>query len=267
MSIRRVKNYVALLVSAAFVFSSVVLAQAPVVDASNTHAIDRQALNANTTSASAETSGQGELFYQLQLLQQEVMQLRGVVEEQAYLLKQVKEQNMKRYIDMDRRLGEMATVTAPTATTANPTNLGVGVTTETAPTVVAAAGEREIYDAAYLLVKQRRFDEALEAFGQFLVDFPQGKYSPNSYYWMGELYQVINPPDLEAARQSFVQLLDQYPSHFKVPDAMYKLGKVYFLKGDKNKARTLLEQVIANYSKGTNSSAADKARQFINANY
>ena len=237
------------------------------VDASNASAIDSQPLNANTASVTAETGGQGELFYQLQLLQREVMQLRGVVEEQAYLLKQLKEQNMRRYIDMDRRLGEMAMAMAPAAAITNPSNLTAGVTADAALTVVAVAGERETYDAAYLLVKQRRFDEALEAFRQFLVDFPQGKYSPNSYYWMGELYQVINPQDLEAARQSFIQLLDQYPTYFKVPDAMYKLGKVYFLKGDKNKARSLLEQVISNYSKGTNSTAADKARQFINANY
>ena len=262
-----VKSYVALLASAVFVFSSFALAQAPVVDASSVSVIDSQTVNASTASASAETGGQNELFYQLQLLQQEVMQLRGVVEEQAYLLKQLKEQNMRRYIDMDRRLGEMATAVAPAATTANPSNLAAGATADVALTVVAAAGERETYDAAYLLVKQGQYDEALEAFRQFLVDFPQGKYSPNSYYWMGELYLAINPQDLEAARQSFIQLLDQYPVHYKVPDAMYKLGKVYFLKGDKNKARSLLKQVISNYSKGTNSTAADKARQFISANY
>lgn len=256
------KSYVALLVSAAFVYSTFTFAQPPIIDASSGNATDSQAVNTSAAPASVETSGQGELFYQLQLLQQEVMQLRGVIEQQAYLLKQVKEQNMKRYIDMDRRLGEMATAPAPAATAENVTNLAGA-----ALTVVAAAGERETYDAAYLLVKERRFDEALEAFRQFLVDFPQGKYSPNSYYWMGELYQVITPQDLEAARQSFIQLLDQYPTHFKVPDAMYKLGKVYFLKGDKNKARSLLEEVISKYSKGTNSSAADKARQFINANY
>ncbi|ARN75089.1 tol-pal system protein YbgF [Oceanicoccus sagamiensis] len=261
------KSYAALLSSAAFVYSTLTLAQAPIVDASVESTPDSQTTTEPQVSAPADSSGQGELFYQLQLLQQEVMQLRGVVEEQAYLLKQVKEQNMERYIDLDRRLGEMATAPA-VATAGTNTNVTTAPGANTAAlTVVAAAGERDAYDAAYQLVTERRFDEALEAFKQFMVDFPQGKYTPNSYYWMGELYQVITPQDLEAARQSFTQLLDQYPSHVKVPDAMYKLGKVYFLKGDKNKARSLLEEVVSKYSKGTNSSAADKARQFINANY
>ncbi len=269
------KSYAALLASAAFVYSAVTFAQAPIIDASidsgNGSTTDTPAATANTAPAPAESSGQGELFYQLQLLQQEVMQLRGVVEEQAYLLKQVKEQNMERYIDLDRRLGEIGTApaNAPAGGSGNTANLSgaKAATGGGALTVVAAAGEREAYDAAYALVTERRFDEALEAFKQFLVDFPQGRYSPNSYYWMGELYQVITPQDLEAARQSFTQLLDQYPSHVKVPDAMYKLGKVYFMKGDKNKARSLMEVVVSKYSKGTNSSAADKARQFISTNY
>ena len=84
---------------------------------------------------------------------------------------------------------------------------------------------------------------------------------------MGELYQVITPQDLESARQVFTQLIDQYPGHAKIPDAMYKLGKVYFLKGNRSKSQDLLDQVIADYSTGSNSSAANKARQFINANF
>lgn len=262
------KNYAALLASAAFVYSAITFAQAPIVDASIDTAAASEPANKGVVPAPADSSGQGELFYQLQLLQQEVMQLRGVVEEQAYLLKQVKEQNRERYIDLDRRLGEVASAPAVAASDNNTVAaLTAAVGGGSVLTVVAAAGEKEAYDAAYQLVTETRFDEALEAFKQFMVDFPQGKYTPNSYYWMGELYQVITPQDLEAARQSFTQLLDQYPTHVKVPDAMYKLGKVYFLKGDKNKARGLLEEVVSKYNKGTNSSAADKARQFISANY
>jgi TolA-binding protein len=47
---------------------------------------------------------------------------------------------------------------------------------------------------------------------------------------------------------------------------MYKLGKVYFQKGNQAKARQWLEKVIAEHGAGPNSSAADKARQFLKAN-
>lgn len=261
----RLPKYAALLSSAAFVFSASifsasVFAQAPIVDASANSGLKPAAAPASTD-ASASTSNQSELFYQLQLLQQEVMQLRGVVEEQSFELNKLKEQNMERYIDLDRRLGDLSTnggAAASSVTTANQTALAAPTTTK---------GEKDAYDIAYAMVTSRRFDAALDAFKQFLVDYPAGRYTPNAYYWLGELYQVVSPQDLEGARQAFTQLLEQYPDHSKVPDAMYKLGKVYFLKGNKAKSRHWLDRVIADYSKGSSSSAAYKAQQFINANF
>lgn len=246
--------------------ASSVYAQAPIIDASVSNTLPPQVAAPQPVDNSA---GQGELFYQLQLLQQEVMQLRGTVEEQAYALKKLQDQSMERYIDVDRRLSERGSV--PVAPLTTQSGSAVATTTTVANTnatqTVALAGEREAYNAAYKLVVEKRFDEALDSFKQFLIDFPNGRYAANSYYWMGELYQVMTPQDLESARQSFAQLLDFYPDHAKAADAMYKLGKVYFLKGNKTSAQEWLNKVIAEYGQGANSSTADKARQFINANF
>lgn len=263
----RLISTAALVLSAAFVFCAGALAQAPIVDATLNHnnSVKTQQEDAQSSVAQSQTidtSGQSELFYQLQLLQQEVMQLRGIVEEQSYSLKRLKDQNMERYIDLDRRLGQLATSSGSNAAV-EPSSTPV----KRSPPVKVQEGEKEAYNAAYKLVTSRSFDAALDQFKQLLMDYPDGKYSPNSYYWVGELYQVITPQDLEAARQAFTQLLEQYPTHAKVPDAMYKLGKVYFLKGNRTKSRQYLEQVIAEYSRGSNSSAADKARQFLNTNF
>jgi tol-pal system protein YbgF len=278
MSIR-LTSLAALSFSAAFAFSSASVAQAPIVDASvpagaSNNAPANQQYGTeprmdvappplNTVNNSA---AQGELFNQLQLLQQEVMQLRGIVEEQTHNLQQLKDQNMERYIDLDRRLGELSTA-GPVGETAAPGQAASPAKPQPSAPVKAMSGEQEAYDAAYLLVRNRRFDDSLDAFKQLLIDYPDGKYTPNSYYWVGELYQVITPQKLEAARQAFSQLLERYPDHAKVPDAMYKLGKVHFLKGDRSKSRDYLEQVIAKYGKGSNSSTADKARQFLNTNF
>ena len=259
--------HAALIASAAFVFSVCATAQAPIIDASvDTARSGGSATPAPATPQQKNTAtgvDQGELFYQLQLLQQEVMQLRGQVEEQGYMLQQLKEQNMERYIDLDRRLGNVTSGAAEAAPAANKAAPVTGMTVE----AVARAGEKEAYDHAYSLVISKQFDAAQKAFQQFLVDFPDGKYAPNSYYWLGELYQVVNPANLNGAREVLTQLLNQYPDHPKVPDAMYKLGKVYYLMGNKSAAREWLEKVIAQYSTGSNSSAADKARQFLNANF
>lgn len=259
----------ALVASAAFVFASQLSAQAPIVESGSAYRSPTKAAapsNNNSPEMAQQQSGgldQGELFYQMQLLQQEVMQLRGLVEEQAFQLKQLKEQSMERYIDLDRRLGDLSSGKATTAAPqSGSTPLGAGGAEKP-----AQAGEKEAYDTAYRLVINKQFDDALEAFKQFLVDFPDGKYAPNSYYWMGELYQVITPANLEAAREVFAQLLSQYPDHAKAPDAMYKLGRVYFALGNQTASREWLEKTITLYSNGAHSSAANKARQFLNANF
>ncbi|MDP5072048.1 MAG: tol-pal system protein YbgF, partial [Congregibacter sp.] len=46
----------------------------------------------------------GGLFNQVQQLQQEVMRLNGLVEQQAYDIRTLKEQSLERYVDIDRRL-------------------------------------------------------------------------------------------------------------------------------------------------------------------
>ncbi|MGK0500747.1 MAG: tol-pal system protein YbgF [Oceanicoccus sp.] len=257
----------ALLSTAAFVFSVTAIAQAPIIDASVNTGSGEPAQQAEEPAALAQNSSpQGEMFYQLQLLQQEVMQLRGIVEEQSYELKQMKEQNKERYIDLDRRVGAM-TSSGPAQPNVRPTGSNNAVKQQAMVRVAPITGEKEAYDSAYSLVTNRRFDDGLEAFKQFLMDYPDGRYAPNSYYWMGELYQVTTPADLESARQSFTQLIDLYPAHPKVPDAMYKLGRVYFQKGDQQQSRDLLDKVVSNFSKGPNASTADKARQFIDDNF
>jgi len=249
---------------AAFYFSSIINAQPAVVDVSAPLNTAGQAASDPQAQSGQNAS---ELFYQLQLLQQEVMQLRGVVEEQSFQLKQLKQQSMDRYIELDRRL---ATGAAPSAAEGGSSDGAdsspVAATTKPSNDVAPMAGEKAAYDAAYRLVTSKQFIEAQEAFKQFLIDFPDGKYAPNSYYWLGELYQVIQPKDLEASRQAFTQLVNLYPDHPKTPDAMYKLGKVYFLKGNKQKSRQWLDKVIAQYGSGV-SSAADKSRQFIQENF
>lgn len=264
----RVKPHAALLVSAAFVFVSNALAQAPIVDASvdsGSSPRGQQQANANSPPPPLDSGmNQGELFYQLQLLQQEVMQLRGQVEEQAHQLQQLKEQNMERYIDLDQRIGALG---SGQGTPASSSGGDKQVTQAPVSAVPALKGEKDAYDKAYSLVISKQFDGALDAFKQFLVDYPNGKYAPNSYYWMGELYQVVTPANLEAARDVFTQLLSQYPDHAKAPDAMYKLGKVYFLLGNKPASREWLEKTINKYANTGNASSADKARQFLNANF
>ena len=130
----------------------------------------------------------GNLFYQLQLLQQEVMKLNGMVEEQSHELRRLKEQNLERYVDLDRRMSELAGG-AP----ANPATSASGGATNKptysgGTTASEIAGEGDAYRAAYAQVRNKQFTQAIADFKQFLNDYPDGKYAANAHYWLGELY-------------------------------------------------------------------------------
>lgn len=202
----------------------------------------------------------GGLFNQVQQLQQEVMRLNGLVEQQAYELRQLKEQSLERYLDIDRRLASGAAPRGANASAAAP-----AASRPSASGAAAAEqpGEAEAYRAAYALVRGQEFAAAVPAFTRFLQNFPDGRYAPNAYYWLGELYLVLEPADPEAARQSFMLLLGQYPNHAKIPDALYKLGRVHYIKGNPERAREFLERVRRDYP---DSSAARLAGDFIDQN-
>ena len=215
----------------------------------------------------------GALVIQLQQLQEEVRRLNGIVEQQSAEIDRLKEQSLERYIDLDRRLADLAEGAGPSTGTDDGAGLTFGGTSTPGATnpdntvpgqLVAEPGEEPAYQAAYNYVKARNFPEAVEAFQKFLARFPLGAYAPNAHYWLGELYLVITPPEPELARQSFKLLLDQYPDNAKVPDALYKLGKVHFLKGNRERSRSYLDQVIAQYPEHP---AAQLARDFLDENF
>jgi len=193
-----------------------------------------------------------ELFYQLQTLQTEVGELRGLVEEQRHLIERLQREQKEQYLDLDRRVAALTTQgVAPSAGSAS----AMGVSTEPSSGESAApvsqgtstAGERDAYTRAFNLTRDKRFQEAINAFNQLLVDYPNGEYAANSFYWLGELYLALPQAELEKARQSFAQVVNSYPSHAKVPDSLYKLGVVYHRLGDNRKALEYLTRTHTEY--------------------
>lgn len=191
-----------------------------------------------------------ELFYQLQILRQEVQDLRGLVEEQSHQLNRLAKDQQEQYLDLDRRVSALRDqapepTLAETATRADPVPGGL------------PGSERDAYTAAFNQMKNRQFDEAVAAFNALVADFPNGQFTPNAFYWLGELHLAQSQDEL--ARQSFSQVINLYPDHQKVPDALYKLGIVHHRLGDTSQALSYLERVIADYPE---SSAAGLARTY-----
>ncbi len=210
------------------------------------------------------TSGsnpQTEMFMELQRLQREVMDLRGQVEDQAYQIKKLSKQRKDDYVNLDERIGALSGRKAKARSRSdklsadpepkNTANLQTG----------DPAAEPKVYKAAYALVKNQQFDEALSAFDDFILLYPSGEYAPNAHYWLGELY--LYKSDLPEAIKEFSVIVDDYPQHRKAPDAMFKLAKAHHVKGDIETARSMLNRVISDYQK-TDSKAPKLARDYLN---
>lgn len=235
-------------------------------------------------SASMSSRQLSELFYQIQVLQQEVQELRGLVEEQAYQLNRLARDQKEQYIDLDRRVAGLSTGTVGSAALSAGTSAPAGsassgstssfggqtgttgtagstnAVTAGAAAVPGAAGgvsEREAYQNAFDLMKGRKFDESIAAFNDLIVRYPNGQYTPNAFYWLGELY--LAQQNTEQARQSFMQVIGLYPDHPKVPDTLYKLGVVYHRLGDTAKAMEYFSDVQSRYPQ---SSAAGLAASY-----
>ncbi len=203
----------------------------------------------------------GDVHYQIQVLQDEVRTLRGMVEELNYEVTQLKARQMDDYMDLDRRLSAAAVGGA--AQPSRPVTAGASTETASIPAGIPAAGspdETEHYSNAYNQLKAGKVSESIALFKEHYAKYPNGKYVANSYYWLGEIYVLQG--QLELARQSFSTVVDNYPAHRKTPDSTFKLGQVYHLLGDKAKAKALLEKAASG-----NDNAARLAQSYLKENF
>jgi tol-pal system protein YbgF len=270
--------------SLALLIAPAAFAQVEVVEPGGAPAADYGAtgLGAQTRRPAPQSaaSASGELFYQLQLLQDEVMQLRGIVEEQGEQLRQLKQQRLDDYISLDRRIGALGGGSTPPGgasggggtTGAGAASAGAPIDASAMPTPPPAAAargpatpqEEQAYQAAYELVRARKFPDATAAFKKFVGQFPEGNYAGNAHYWLGELYLLDG--DSAAAKKEFETLLKSFGDNRRVPDAMFKLGRIYHQDGDNARAKEMLQRVVNEYA-GSDSTAPRLAREYLQQNF
>jgi len=209
-------------------------------------------------------------YYQMQLMQDEVRTLRGMIEELNNEIRQLKKRQMDDYMDLDRRLsallsgqgGQASSVAKNVGSTGKEassklSNSTVGQASSTSSSTTA---ERDQYNQAYEQLKAGKVAEAVTQFKAHIAKYPNGRYVANAHYWLGEIYVLQN--QLEPARQSFTTVVERYPAHRKAPDSTFKLGQVYFMMGNKAKAKEFLEKAAA----GTGN-AARLASSYLEENF
>jgi tol-pal system protein YbgF len=122
-----------------------------------------------------------------------------------------------------------------------------------------AVDDKADYQAAFDLVRQRQFPQAITDFNAFVTRYPQSARIPNAHYWLGELYLATN--DLEKSESEFQNVVQNYPDSLKASDALYKLGILYKQKGDTAKSFAFMERVVKEYPESSAARLAESALQ------
>jgi len=230
------------------------------------------------------------LVLQVQQLQDEVRQLTGKIEEQAYELETLKRRQRDQYLDLDQRISELRDgmpAGSGAAAQAAPADAGTAstdtaaseassedvpevrepLTTESTVTGLATPEvasreqhsspeeEQAAYDRAFQALKELRYSDAANGFRDFIEKYPGSDLADNAHYWLGESYYVTR--NYEIALQAFQDLIDKYPDSPKAGDALLKIGFTHYELKQWDQARAALEQVQKQYPDSTLSRLAE----------
>jgi len=204
-----------------------------------------------------------DLVLQIQRLQQEVRKLRGDLEVQNHAMEDLKRRQRELYLDLDSRIARPAGTTPEVAAQAD--NGPAPVVDRSSipaaapppppppPPVASVPGdpakERAQYRKAFDLLQQGNYAESAQAFRGFLAAYPNGAYTDNAQYWLGEASYVTR--DFDTAMQDFSKVLQQHPDSSKVPGAMLKMGYIHYEWRNWKKARDMLNRLMKQYSSTT----------------
>ena len=191
---------------------------------------------------------------QLDLLQTEMSELRGVTELHTHQLSQVLERQRELYQELDRRVSEALKPVN------NAPNV-IGVNNANNMNMKSSQGysnnltENEAYDRALnLVLKDKRYEQAISEFRTFNETYSQSSYAPNSHYWLGQL--LFNKGELAEAKQEFLVVVQNHPDSAKRPDALLKLAMVSQKQNDGKGAIKLYRQLLKEYPNSTSAKLA-----------
>jgi len=175
-----------------------------------------------------------ELLYQkISELEKEIAELRSQLEENSVLVERSLELQQQRYLDLDSRMLELSS---------NEKNI-VSESSEESLAISYEQEEKLLYKNALELFEASRYAEALEIFSEVIISYPDGIYTPDAYFWSGELF--LTQGLYEDAKLSYAKVFEQFPDHVRSADSLYKLGEIYRIDSDLIEATNYYEKVVS----------------------
>ncbi len=184
-----------------------------------------------------QTQGLLNMQNEIELLKQEIAELRGTLEVANHALAMAERRQKDLYADTDARIRKLESGAPLTGLDDNAEISG--------QTVNADAEIYKAYKNAYNLSQENKHKEAYEAFDVFITQYPDSKYSPDALYGLG--YSQFALKNYQASMASQQKLLSIYPNSAKAPNAMYSIANSQIQLGQINNAKKVLRNLIAKY--------------------
>ena len=213
-----------------------------------------------------------ELVQQLELLRQELKQMRGQIEVLGNDVQLSAKRQRDMYVDLDTRLKRFeqspaagAALGGPSAVTGTPPAPTTGA--PPAPSTAAGAppapvagspqpGEANAYETAQGQRRIGNYQGAIAAFQNFIAQYPRSQLAPRAQYWIGDSY--YNLRDYKNAIASQQKLIAAYPDSSTIPDALLNIASCQLELGDAVSAKRTMDGLVTRYP---TSEAAEKARR------
>ena len=175
-----------------------------------------------------------ELLYQkISELEKEIAELRSQLEENSVLVERSLELQQQRYLDLDSRILELSSIEKKIVSESSEESIAISYEQE----------EKLLYKNALELFEASRYAEALEIFSEVIISYPDGIYTPDAYFWSGELF--LTQGLYEDAKLSYAKVFEQFPDHMRSADSLYKLGEIYRIDSDLIEATNYYERVVS----------------------
>ena len=189
------------------------------------------------------------LYKKIEVLEEEIRDLRNILEENSILVDRSLELQQQRYLDLDARILEISKISSekPSSVDEEPQYLD----TE----------EKELFKSALILFEESRFAEALEIFSQIIITFPDGSFTADAYFWSGELF--LAQEMFEDAKLSFKNVVDNFYQHSRTPDSLFKLGEIYRIEGDIERSLEYYDKVKEDFPDSGASQLAKKSQEIL----
>ena len=176
-----------------------------------------------------------ELLYQkLSELEKEIAELRSQLEENSVLMGRSLELQQQRYLDLDSRILELSSIER---------NIVSNNAEEDLVRDNGLEEEKLLYRNALELFEASRYAEALEIFSEVIITYPYGIYTPDAYFWSGELF--LAQELYEDAKLSYAEVFEQFPNHIRSADSLYKLGEIQRIDSEFIEAINYFEKVVS----------------------